>query len=376
MKRILPLVLACALMFSLAACGGESAGPDNSGAESPVPESGGPVQSDTQTPENAQPDSSMAELSQPDEPAVQEGGETPAKPAPSTEPASSEPAQSGETDRPIKPDLPGPLRSQKADIEALWEKLYGCWTATDERFAYFTYQDGAPAFIGGVWESEAAFRRGSGLVTKLIPHSDREYTVTVTYPSVEDGNAADEQETREMVWSFELDVGREGIDETIRLNDFDGVTRQYAWGGYSYDNAYDSTHPGNYASFEEMQALWTRLAGYWNGEDGRFVAFDQMDSNTLVFCGGLWESGGGRGWGNFEKGMSAIDEAPLKFIIVYPAVENEMDGVLPELSLPVWLDITDLDTDKVLRVKLGEDGQWAAYAWAGETEEEARQSIW
>lgn len=328
MKRIFPLVLACALMFSLAACGGEIAGPANSDTDiSQTPESGDPVRSDTQAPESAQ------------------------------------------------PDLPGPLRSQKADIKALWENLYGCWTAADERFAYFTYQDGMPAFWGGVWESEAVFRRGSGLVTKLIPHSDREYTVTVTYPPVEDGNAADAQETREMVWSFELDVGREGIDETIRLNDFDGVTRQYAWGGVSYDDAYDSVHDFQYASFEEVRNEWIEMAGYWNGEDGRFVAF-ALDGDALLFQEGVWESGGGRGWGTFEKAMVATGHIPMEYIIYYPPIgeENWNDCPLPELSQPIYVDIIDLYTKRMLHIQIGEDGQWMAYVYAGETAEEAGQS--
>lgn len=358
MKKLFAALLAAALLFSLTACGGGDQPPPGSGDNAP----------------------SSQQAQQPEAP-PNDGG--PAQTAPPVEPASPESAHSGPeasgSERPLKPDIPAPLHDQKAEIETLWESLYGCWTAADERFAYFTYQDGAPAFLGGVWESEAAFRRGSGLVTGLVAHSEREYTVTVTYPPVEDGNAADEQETREMVWSFELDVGREGIDETIRLNDADGVTRQYAWGGYSYDDAYDSVHDIQYASFEEMQPLWSELTGYWNSEDGnRFVIFDQEDSNTLLFQEGVWDSGGGRGWGTYEKSMTAMGEIPMEFIIYYPTTgdENHIDGLLPELSQPVWLDITDLYTKERIHLKIGNYDEWAAYTYAGETAEEARHSTW
>lgn len=368
MKKIIAILLAAILLLSLAACNNQAPG----GGDGSAPSGGSPpVEHSAQTEASQQPGAP------PDD-----GG--PTQTAPPVEPASPEPAHSGSEasapERPLKPDLPQEapvIRDRQAEIHALWETLRGCWTATDERFAYFTYEDGEPAFFGGIWESEALFRRGNGLVTGLVAHSDREYTVIVTYPPVEDGNAADEQETREMVWSFELDVGREGIDETLRLNDADGVTRQYAWGGVSYDDAYDSVHDIQYASFEEMQPLWSELTGYWNSEDGnRFVIFDQEDSNTLLFQEGVWDSGGGRGWGTYEKSMTAMGEIPMEFIIYYPTTgdENHIDGLLPELSQPVWLDITDLYTKERIYLKIGNYDEWTAYIYSEKTAEEAGQS--
>ncbi|WP_148509885.1 hypothetical protein [Hungatella hathewayi] len=281
----------------------------------------------------------------------------------------------------LKPDgdtaaaIPEPARM---DAAVLWEKLEGCWTAADERFAYFTYDDVGPAFLGGIWESEAVWRRGSGHVTELKAHSDQEYSIIICYPPVEDGNAADEQETREMYVTLELDIGRECVDETIRLNDADGVTRQYAWGGSSYDDAYDSVHDIQYATFEEMQSLWGGLIGCWNSEDGRFVVFDQMDSDTLLFREGVRNAGGGRGFGTFEKAMTSIGDIPIKFIVYYPAIgeENLLDGPLPELSRPVYLDITDLYTRGILHLKIGESGEWKLYKSAGADTDDSNQSTW
>ena len=118
------------------------------------------------------------------------------------------------------------------------------------------------------------------------------------------------------------------------------------------------------------------MTGFWSNGAGRFVAFDQMDSSTLLFQEGVWETGGGRGWGTFDKAMSAIDSTPVQSIIYYPTVESETDGVLPELSLPVYLDMTDLNPEKILRVKLGEDGQWAAYAYAGDDPDNVIHPTW
>ena len=358
MKRILTLALACALILSLAACGSKA--PAEGGDGSAATGSGPPPES-TARAEGPQ----RAEDTPPTD-------SCPAQTAPPMEAAqSAEPGSSTAASR--------SAANEKAQLDALWETLRGCWTATDERFAYFTYHDGAPAFWGGVWESEAVFRRGSGLVTGLTAHSEREYTVTVTYPPVEDGNAADAQETREMVWSFELDIGREDVDSTIRLNDADGVTRQYAWGGHSYDNAYDSVHDVQYASFEEISALWDKLDGCWSSEDGRFLVFDR-DGEALLFREGVWEAGGGRGFGTYDKPLSTLSYTagePVEMVIYFPTIweENGIDCLLPELSQVLYLDLGDLDHGRSIIAQVGYDGGWIVYHYAGDDPENAH-STW
>ena len=53
------------------------------------------------------------------------------------------------------------------ELDELWSKLYGCWSTTDEKFAYFTYADGKPAFIGGTWENWIPYSWSAGIVTAL-----------------------------------------------------------------------------------------------------------------------------------------------------------------------------------------------------------------
>lgn len=368
MKRTLLLFLALFLLLSLTACGGYNAASVPVGsAQLPSDESG-----------HQPPTASQSGTLPKDEAAPPENAGQPVASSPSESPFTKS-AEGGEsTGSTVGETTQGTQHGSDAELAELWQSLTGCWTAADGRFAYFTYADGAPAYLGGIWESEAIFRRGSGTVSKFAAYGNGKYAITICYPPVTDGNAADEQETREMFFTLELDVSGLEQDGHIRLNDPDGQTRQYAWGGSSYDDAYDSVQDIQYATFEEMQTLWSELAGCWNSEDGCFVVFDQMDGSMLLFQEGLWNAGGGRGFGTFEKAMTSIGDIPIKFIIYYPAIgeENLVDGPLPELSQPVYLDITDLYTRGALHLKIGENGEWKLYESAEAYTDDSNQPTW
>lgn len=368
MKRTLLLFLALILLLSLTACGGDTA--------VSVPAGSAPIPCDESS--HQPPAASQNGMFPEDEAAIPEDASQPEASSPSESPGTKSAERGEPPGSTVEKTTEGTQPGNDAELADLWQSLTGCWTAADGRFAYFTYADGVPAYLSGIWESEAIFRRGSGTVSKFAAHGNGKYAITICYPPVTDDNAADVQETRELYVTLELDLGREGIDETIRLTDSDGMTRQYAWGGVSYDDAYDSIHDIQYATFEEMQSLWSELAGCWNSEDGCFVVFDQMDSNTLLFQEGVWDAGGGRGFGTFEKAMTSIGDIPIKFIIYYPAIgeENLVDGPLPELSQPVYLDITDLYTREALHLKIGESGEWKLYESAETDTEDSNQPTW
>lgn len=253
------------------------------------------------------------------------------------------------------------------DVSVIWEKLAGCWVADGERFAYFTYADGEPAFWSGMWEEPIPFGRGAGTAASPADLGNGLYTISLTYPPIS-GEASDSQDLRPLVYSLALDVSDLELSGKISIKVPDDQWRQYAWGGVSYDDAYDSSHDIQYAGFEEMQALWGKLTGCWNSEDGFFVVFDQMDSNTLLFQEGVRDTGSGRGFGFFEKAMTQIDEVPLKFIIYYPAMDAETlaENWLPELFQPVYMDMTDLPGHGAFHLKIGEEGEWKRYEYAGE----------
>ncbi len=252
--------------------------------------------------------------------------------------------------------------------EGLWEKIEGCWYSDNGRFAYFTYNDGNPAFISGTWENPIPLGRGPAEVTSVTVF-DGYYTLSLTYPAVSE-DAADEQDLRPIQYTMGLDIS--GFENgVIRIEAPEDDWRDYTFGGYSYDDAYDAANDVQYATFAEMQEFWTLLTGYWNGDDGRFVCFDQKDSSTLIFMQGVWDSDT-RGWGEFEKAMSGATDLPTEFVVYYPPVSDELNGDLPGEYVRISVDWMELETDGHIFVKTGENGDWVKYTFAGDTETEAR----
>ena len=76
--------------------------------------------------------------------------------------------------------------------------------------------------------------------------------------------------------------------------------------------------------------------------------------------------------------MTAMGESPVKLFVYYPAIgeENQMDGPLPELFLPVYLDTAALSSQGTLRIKIGDEGVWKDYLYAGESMEDIRRLAW
>ena len=265
-------------------------------------------------------------------------------------------------------ETPTENQQVSSKAEELWDQLAGCWAGDEDHFAYFTYADGYPALLCGTWENPQPHGRDPALVDDVADLGGGRYVLNITYPPVS-GDAADSLDLTPLKYSLGLDLS-ELHKDTIFLEAPDDEWRYYSFGGYSYDDAYDAYNQVDYASFAEMQEFWRELTGYWNSDDGRFLCFDQMDSNTLVFMEGVWDSGT-RGWGNFEKAMSGYMDLPMKFIIYYPPVSNDLDGDLPAEDLVVYLDYMEMETHDRISVKLGENGPWRWYYYAGSSEQEA-----
>lgn len=253
-------------------------------------------------------------------------------------------------------------------LEDLWFKLSGCWAGEEGRFVYFTYNDGEPAFLSGVWENPIPYRRDPAAVSALNDLGNGLYTMSLTYPPVSE-DAADSQDLQPLRYTLMLDIS-ELEQGSVTVEAPEDTLRSYSFGGYSYDDAYDASNNIQYAGFDQMQEFWLWLNGYWNGSDGKFVCFDSKDSNTLLFMQGIWDSGT-RGWGELEKAMSGYMDIPMIFVVYYPPVSNELDGDLPGQYVEVYVDHMEVETHRNIYVKIGEDGAWEKYSFAGHTEAEA-----
>jgi len=67
---------------------------------------------------------------------------------------------------------------------------------------------------------------------------------------------------------------------------------------------------------------------------------------------GIWDSGT-RGWAEYEKAMSGTMDLPAEYV-------------------RVSVDWMEVETHKRIYVKVGDNGEWMTYSYAGETEEDAR----
>ena len=354
MKRIICIIAIFVMLASLTACDGVSIQINIGGKETTAPTA---------------PDTSAASTA----PKMTADPTDPAETAASTAPKETAASTVGAVATEPEERDPTPVTTEKPEItlspeEILWEKIAGCWIGDDGRFAYFTYADGIPAFLGGFWENPQPYRRDPATVSGLYQHSSGMYTMNLTYPPVS-GDAADSLDLKELRYTMMVDIS--GLDHgTITVEAPDDTLRTYTFGGYSYDDAYDASHNVQYATFAQMQEFWSWLTGYWNSDDGRFVCFDQKDSNSLIFMEGIWDSGS-RGWADFEKAMSGSMDLPTEFVIYYPPVSNELDGDLPAEYVRVFVDWMEMETHGHIYVRMGGNGEWIKYTFAGYTEAEA-----
>jgi hypothetical protein len=140
-------------------------------------------------------------------------------------------------------DLSGAIanlpRSDAADT--IWNRLNGYWTATDNLFAGFVYQDGIPCITYGVWESE-----GLGLGELAGGTATGEYPaeLTIRFPATE-ATAMDDARPERTV-TVSVDTG--GLDQDGKINikiegHGSGDWHTYAYGGATSDEAYRSVNP-------------------------------------------------------------------------------------------------------------------------------------
>lgn len=243
------------------------------------------------------------------------------------------------------------------ELHPLWEELSGCWVCED-RFVYVTWTDAGPAFLSGIWDAPVPYNRDAAQVSSAVDLSEGLYTLSLTYPPVS-GDAADSQDLQSLLYTLALDVSAVA-DGVLRAEAPEDEWRDYTYAAVSYSDAWDAHFAREYASFEEMQSFWTELTGRWVSEDGRFVEFDQADSHTLLFMTGMLNAGAGRGWGTYEKTLSAMGEIPMTIIISYPPFESELEGSLPADTLTFELDMMEIHTHGKLPICF-EGEEWITF---------------
>ncbi|MBQ3551577.1 MAG: hypothetical protein IJA35_00235 [Clostridia bacterium] len=148
-----------------------------------------------------------------------------------------------------------PQQTPTDEPDTLWDKLLGCWSSTDgERFVYFLYSGGEPAFLSGLWGNPIPYRRDAGTLSSPVDFGGGFYTISLTYPPVSE-DAADAQELEPLLYTLAIDIS-EIENGKIRVEAPEDIWRDYTYAGADYDTAYENSVWVNYASFDEMRLLW------------------------------------------------------------------------------------------------------------------------
>ncbi len=225
--------------------------------------------------------------------------------------------------------------------QKLWEEaMEGCWTAADEQFAYFTWKDGVPSFYGGTWEDSGIIQRGAGTILSLQQKDAENYVMTVGWPP--------------SATVMEVVLELSGLDRDGKVNlTVDGVTRTYAWGGISYDDAYDSVHTVDYANFEEVCSFWEPIQGQWKLADGDAeLGFNKNGEPTMMLNPAGEISGR---TGVFGKAMSPIhSESGLWTELVF---DYNPEGNLDAVWKVFYFDVGSLESSGKIYIRAEDTGE-------------------
>jgi len=129
---------------------------------------------------------------------------------------------------------------QSSAVDYLWDRLKGYWTAADNQFAGFTFNDGLPCVEFGYFETEWGC---VGELTGAVPTGKYVATLKVLVPAQEANMISDARD--EMRVDVYLDVSDLPVDGKIKIKiemQANGGWYQYNWGGNSLMDAYNSIH--------------------------------------------------------------------------------------------------------------------------------------
>lgn len=132
----------------------------------------------------------------------------------------------------------------------------------------------------------------------------------------------------------------------------------------------DGSTPAEANEIDQSQVYeaWASLVGYWHAADGRFFLLDMADSHSAWFEEGIWDTSYGRG--GYVTDLSLTSNTIHQGTVHYDAVEaTEMDEARPAEEVALRVDWADLDNDGKIRITLGDETYYCAFA--GQTAEEA-----
>jgi hypothetical protein len=108
--------------------------------------------------------------------------------------------------------------------------------------------------------------------------------------------------------------------------------------------------------------IWYFLGGFWSATDNLYVGFVQHDGRPGIEYG-LWESEN-RGFGALTGGRpTGRHSAEMIFNFPARAADGLMDA-LPEMNVTVYIDVSGLDQDGKINIKIAGHGHGDRYTYA------------
>ena len=138
------------------------------------------------------------------------------------------------------------------------------------------------------------------------------------------------------------------------------------------DNPNDLSSPiANLPRSDAVDLIWSRLSGYWTAGGDFFAGFEQ--DGVPCFTYGIYETSFGMNSGELING-EAVGEYEAVLTFRYPELPaDEVTDARPTVDINVWIDVSGLDNDGKINIKIEDlgDGIYYTYAHNGMTAEEA-----
>ncbi len=264
---------------------------------------------------------------------------------------------------PVK-DTSLPLaESASVPPEEFCNQYVGTWTAQDGEFITFDMVDGVPAFFIAVWDAGAA--RGIGTVERVEKNSEGGYVVSILHPA---------QPASEMYEAMPEERGTFTLADSKEVPNSIFVTyaddnskvytndpeRQFYITGPDEDEGYYGE-----SEADGVTAAWQNLEGYWTAPDGGdFVGFFTTDGQRQIVFG-VWNAGGGRGYGDVTS-FEQVSDTAYELFIHYPYVaETEAESAYEELYLTARVILETESGTEAVSVLVDDWGMDALYYRGG-----------
>ena len=113
----------------------------------------------------------------------------------------------------------------------------------------------------------------------------------------------------------------------------------------------------------EISSVLQKVLGYWTSDELNGLVGLELNELGFTFTYALWETDSGRGPGVIETGTKISDTVYGLSTYFEPVPESELSAALPEETIYVELDISSLQANQTINVKVPHHGNSGYYTY-------------